>query len=324
MIDYDKKFARPGGHAISPGELEEIADALPYSSPVVSLSLLSGGFSNVNAAVLFEDGHRALLRYREGASTVLSTELAVMALAAEVVRVPAVLARGECWALLEWIEGQRADVLLEDHGVQGKWAELAALCGEWLARVHSVTMERAGFLGADLAVTEPLSGAGTGIFDYILQCLEHEVVCARLGASRTPLRRFIHEHAGRLRALDGVVTLVHSDYNTKNLLLARDEATGVFVPGAVLDWEFAFAGCPMMDLGNFLRFQDERPPEVSEAFVRAYEARRGAPLHAGWRLDAHLMDLASMLSFMAREHLSRMTERTVLGVIENTLAIYDA
>jgi aminoglycoside phosphotransferase (APT) family kinase protein len=58
--------------------------------------------------------------------------------------------------------------------------------------------------------------------------------------------------------------LVHSDFNPKNLLVDPEsgELTGV------LDWEFAHAGSPFIDLGNLLRF--ERRPDLVEAVVSTY------------------------------------------------------
>jgi aminoglycoside phosphotransferase (APT) family kinase protein len=55
--------------------------------------------------------------------------------------------------------------------------------------------------------------------------------------------------------------LTHSDLNPKNLLI--DPATSQVV--AVLDWEFAHAGSPHTDLGNFCRF--ERDPRLIEPLL---------------------------------------------------------
>ena len=38
--------------------------------------------------------------------------------------------------------------------------------------------------------------------------------------------------------------------------------------GRILDWEFAISGSPLVDIGNFLRFEDELPPGFIKAFVR--------------------------------------------------------
>lgn len=66
--------------------------------------------------------------------------------------------------------------------------------------------------------------------------------------------------------LDGLgrTSLVHSDFNPKNLLV--DPASGRVT--GVLDWEFAHAGMPGADLGNLLRF--DREPAFADAVLAAY------------------------------------------------------
>lgn len=74
----------------------------------------------------------------------------------------------------------------------------------------------------------------------------------------------VSEHAQELLDRIDRVSLVHSDFNPKNILI--DPATGRVT--GVLDWEFAHAGLPVTDLGNLLRF--DREPVLSEAVVAAF------------------------------------------------------
>ena len=76
----------------------------------------------------------------------------------------------------------------------------------------------------------------------------------------------VAEHAQELLDRIDRVSLVHSDFNPKNLLV---EPTTGRVTG-VLDWEFAHAGLPVTDLGNLLRF--DREPVLSGAVVAAFSA----------------------------------------------------
>lgn len=323
MIHYEKKFARRAGDTPTLDELTPLVPNHPRSgAALATLDLLSGGFSNTNARVTFEDGAVALFRHRARDLKILSIEAAVMEHASSVVATPRVLSRGRDWTLLEWIDGERVDALLEDSRLQNQWPSIAAACGAALAKIHTLQMPACGFFDERLEVEEALAGAGTGILDYIEQCCAHSRVSARLASLAADIRAHVCKHEQRFHSLDQTITLVHSDYNTKNMLAARD-TTGAWKITAVLDWEFAFAGSPMMDLGNFLRFEHERPEAVAAAFVDSYERERGAPLHPEWRIDARLMDLASMLSFLTREMLPPRTEKTVLGVIERTLQYED-
>ena len=79
----------------------------------------------------------------------------------------------------------------------------------------------------------------------------------------------LHEVATRAQHLIDTLErscLVHSDLNPKNLLV---DPESLEVCGLV-DWEFAHAGSPYVDLGNLLRF--DRAPAYVEAVVAAREA----------------------------------------------------
>jgi aminoglycoside phosphotransferase (APT) family kinase protein len=61
---------------------------------------------------------------------------------------------------------------------------------------------------------------------------------------------------------------VHSEFNGKNLLvLGRG---GRWSISAVLDWEFAFSGSPLVDVGNMLRFRASYPPSFVSGFIAGF------------------------------------------------------
>ena len=74
----------------------------------------------------------------------------------------------------------------------------------------------------------------------------------------------VADHAQTLLDRVDRTSLVHSDFNPKNLLV--DPRSGQVT--GLLDWEFAHAGLPVTDLGNLLRF--ERDPALTEAVLGAY------------------------------------------------------
>jgi len=86
---------------------------------------------------------------------------------------------------------------------------------------------------------------------------------------------------------------VHSDFNPKNILV-RDSAVV-----AVLDWEFAFAGTPLFDVGNMLRFSDGYPSTYVDGFVAGFRAG-GGHLPERWREISEALDLFALADFLAR------------------------
>jgi aminoglycoside phosphotransferase (APT) family kinase protein len=87
--------------------------------------------------------------------------------------------------------------------------------------------------------------------------------------------------------------LLHGDFKVSNLHRADDGAL------LVLDWEFAFAGPALCDIGQLLRWQ---PSALLEgAFAEAYRAGGGV-LGEGWRRAADTLDLANLIGLLARGH----------------------
>jgi hypothetical protein len=82
-----------------------------------------------------------------------------------------------------------------------------------------------------------------------------------------------------------------------------------------LDWEFAMAGSPLVDIGNFLRFEDELPQGFGESFMEGYVSS-SIGLPRNWREVARLLDLAAMVNFLDSEEETPKTFRTAISVIE--------
>jgi aminoglycoside phosphotransferase (APT) family kinase protein len=104
--------------------------------------------------------------------------------------------------------------------------------------------------------------------------------------------------------LDGIgrSSLVHSDFNPKNLLV--DPATGRVT--GVLDWEFAHAGLPVSDLGNLLRF--EREPAFAAAVLATYTA--AVPDASADTLErARAADLFALVDLAGRRSENPVTEQ---------------
>ncbi len=72
---------------------------------------------------------------------------------------------------------------------------------------------------------------------------------------------------------------MHSDFNPKNVLAVR--AGGRWSVSAVLDWEFAFSGSPLHDIGNMLRF--EQPPGFAAGFADGFRDGGGDLPRTGGR-----------------------------------------
>jgi aminoglycoside phosphotransferase (APT) family kinase protein len=118
-----------------------------------------------------------------------------------------------------------------------------------------------------------------------------------------------------VRGFDQDTTLQHSDYKPWNLR-GRDGRIA-----AVLDWEFAFSGPRLNDIGNFIRYSDRQPPEYLTRFAAGYQAGGGA-LPGDWFRLARLQDLIAIGFFFERAPVDPAIPRDVVPLIERTVDLF--
>ncbi len=193
--------------------------------------------------------------------------------------------------LLEALPGDRLDVVLPAAD-----APLRRRLGEAVAGVlvllATERMPRAGWFPDATLDPVPFPAAAADPVSWLDAHLGRPWFAALSTPERDALRA-VARQARELARRATRVALVHADVNPKNLLV--DPATGGVT--GVLDWEFAYAGSPLGDVGNLLRF--ETPTEFAGAVVRSYEAR--APdVPAGWLAVARALDLLALVELAAR------------------------
>jgi aminoglycoside phosphotransferase (APT) family kinase protein len=209
---------------------------------------LSGGASQETYRIAFSapGGERTLAlrrspggaegRLPEGPD--LATEAALLRAAREagvpVPEVVHVLAPGDGLGdgfLMDWVEGEVLGArIARGSELEAVRPRLARQCGEILARIHGIDLERGGLRRRLLAATPEA-------------CVRAS--WERYQAFETPqpmidyTARWLLEHLPG----DAPLRLVHGDFRNGNLIVTQE---GV---AAVLDWELAHVGDPARDLG---------------------------------------------------------------------------
>lgn len=191
--------------------------------------------------------------------------------------------------LLEALPGDRLDLVLPaaDEPLRQRLGE--AVAGV-LVLLATERMPRAGmFVDASLEPVPFESG------DQLTFLAAHRDApfFAGLTADDAAGLRAVARRAGALSARPARTALVHADFNPKNLLV--DPATGGVT--GVLDWEFAYAGAPLGDLGNLLRFGTD--PGFAAAVTAAY-TDRAPDVPADWLEVARALDLYALIELAAR------------------------
>jgi aminoglycoside phosphotransferase (APT) family kinase protein len=286
---------------------------------VLEVASLSGGLRNTNYRLrLAGQAEPVVLRLYTAEAEACRREAALLRLVDGRVPVPHVLRSdpdaSPPWMLQTFVPGERLDHVLQAASP----ARVEALCysaGRHLAAVHAFTFPWAGFFDGQLQMLEPL-GPAYGWSAMLEDWLAGERVPARLGAELSQrLLAFVRANGWREEQL--VVSppsLLHADYKPWNLLASDDQVT------AVLDWEFAFAGTPLNDLGIFLRYRARERPEYTRGFVAGYRDG-GGRLPDDWPRLSQLIDLISLCSFLDREQDDPTRTRDVQQLIAATLEL---
>ncbi|WP_420348985.1 phosphotransferase family protein [Pelagibius sp.] len=287
----------------------DIAALLQPAFPGVAIESVApakGGKANTNVRVeLATPAGPVLLRLFVRDPAAGAKEVAILRRLAGQVPVPKVHAfapdnavTGHPYAILDWVEGRRMDLALSAARSQLERCQMAAAVGETLARIGALTFPQAGFLSGDLAVSQGFETGTEGFRSFVGEMTGRPRVAQRLTPALTDeLLRFVQEAAVVLDGPPGPARLTHCDYDPSNILLRRED-TGWRV-AAVLDWEFAVAATPLLDLGHMLRAPQGEDPLFVAALGKGFRAGGGAlPKH--WVAAARLLDLLAWLDFLDR------------------------
>jgi Ser/Thr protein kinase RdoA (MazF antagonist) len=284
-------------------QIERLMRSARPGARVLEAVPLRSGLRNTNYRVSFGDGSAVVLRLYEADPSACAREAALLRMLAGRLPVPAVLdTQPEAevpFAVLEWLEGEPLDGVLAAADAATA-VEIAAACGAVLAAIHETRFAGAGFLGPELNLERPMADWSEAMLDEI------DRAAPRLDPTMAGrLRRCANDNAAPVHGVWTEATLVHADFKPWNLLGATDEpgasersAPRWHLTGA-LDWEFACAGCRLIDFGTFLRDPHSRPPGYADAFSSGYLAA-GGELPAQWPRLTLLVDLVSLVQMAGR------------------------
>jgi aminoglycoside phosphotransferase (APT) family kinase protein len=266
--------------------------------PGAEVAPLSGGYSG-ETFLLTSAGDQAVLRFYARRPERAAVDQALLERVRGLLPVPRVLEASLLpegpgrppFLLLEALPGDRLDVVLPAAD-----APLRRRLGEAVAGVlvllATERMPRAGWFPDARLEPEPFPASAADPARWLAAHLGAPWF-ARLPRAERDALRAVSRRARELAAGTGRVSLVHGDLNPKNLLV--DPATGGVT--GVLDWEFAFAGAALTDVGNLLRFETD--PDFTGAVAAGYTGR--APdVPPDWVQVSRALDLMAVIDLAAR------------------------
>jgi aminoglycoside phosphotransferase (APT) family kinase protein len=282
-----------------------VADTRPVLSELVGgaeVVPLSGGYSGETYLVTGA-GEQAVLRLYARDPGRAAVDRALLERLRGLLPVPRVLEAVTVpggpdrppFLLLEALPGDRLDLVLPaaDEPLRRRLGE--AVAGV-LTLLATERMPRAGFFVDATLEPEPFP-PGAGEQPAFLEAHRDAPFFATVDLDAL---RSVARHAARVAAGTGRVALVHADFNPKNLLV--DPATGGVT--GVLDWEFAYAGAPLADLGNLLRFETDAV--FGTAVTGAY-VDRAPDVPPAWAEVARALDFYALVDLAAQDRVNPVT-----------------
>jgi aminoglycoside phosphotransferase (APT) family kinase protein len=343
---------RAGEQVDAEALLTWLAQALPELAPAGARLLIRqfpAGFSNLTYRVTVEHAHGqqaiVLRRPPRGVKAGIAHDMGrehgiLTALHARGVPVPTPLARcddaaviGAPFYLMELVDG----VILRGSLPESLSAQAAAVPGRLAALSHTFVQTLAQLHAVNVS-TEPLASLGRPD-GYVQRQVQGWT--KRWLASRTDEVPALDAAAAWLdthRPPDRAATLVHNDFKLDNLVLAPDLSR----VRAILDWEMATIGDPLMDLGTSLAYWVEAgdapifralglgitalPGNMTRAeLVQAYGAHRGIDVSdAPFYYTFGLFKVAVIAQQIYARHVEGLTSDprfAVLGEVVKALGI---
>jgi aminoglycoside phosphotransferase (APT) family kinase protein len=273
---------------------QALADAAP----------LSGGHRNRNTLIRTAAGERFVLRQylQQDGRRAGTIEAALLARLSGRVPVAEVVAAdldgastGLPTLLCRFVQGVLLKTALSDSAAPA--AGLGRSVGQTLAAIGTLTFDRPGAF-ADASLRTSDREMPRALPAFVARCLSSGPAARLLAADeQAAILRLAGEAQAHLDAAPIVSQLVHADFNPKNLLVR--EHPGGWAVAAVLDWEFAVSGSPLVDVGNMLRFPADLPPGFAAAFVAGF-AEGGGLLADDWREISLALDLFALADLLRR------------------------
>jgi aminoglycoside phosphotransferase (APT) family kinase protein len=285
-----------------------VAAAFPERR-VVGHEILTGGLINTNLKVHLDGGFDpVVLRvYRDGPE-VCRKELALHDLVKGEVPVAEIIyastESSPAFAVLEYCEGLTFQQLKRTGDLEAIH-QAAADVGKTLAAIGRFSFGDKVIEGPDQV---------RRILDRFLASpiLQQRVSVALIDR----LHNLIWSHAAELRVVDEDRSLVHNDFGNRNILVHQRH--GSWRVAAILDWELAFRGSPLLDVGHFLRYESPAQPLREPHFSRAF-IEHGGKLPDNWQRIVKLIDLTGLVECLTHEQLPHDVEAELLALIEATL-----
>lgn len=265
-----------------------------------AILLLSEGCANTNYKVIFKNNRVPIvLRIYVRDKTALQREVAIHKLVADKIPIAQHLYFDDScmiysypYSIMEWIDGTLLrDIILTKN--KKAITESVFEAGQYLNILRQMTFSHGGFFQENLQI-RPFDKEEEYL-PYVLNLLKDKIVKNDLDSNLCDaISRLVKNNVTLLPHKDEA-NLTHSDYDPANIMVR--EKKGKWGIAAILDWEFAYAGTYLLDIGMMLRYSHKLPYFYENSFINGIQSQ-GFTLPGAWKKQAKLMDLLCLLQLI--------------------------
>jgi aminoglycoside phosphotransferase (APT) family kinase protein len=288
---------------------------------------LSGGLNNSNIKITTNNDENYVLRIYSKNNKRMVIEREIVNLLKKRFPVPQVLYFDFTCALfnypfliLNWVQGVHLSEIIYRKNKK-EISSAASAVGETLARIHKIKFPDSGFFDEKLNIIDYVKLNANKFIMYIKESLVDGNVDKHLGSEVcNEILSFSQKHAHLIDNLGEQNSLVHGDFNPLNIIMKEIDSN--ISISAILDWEYAFSGSPLIDIGNMLRYENVIFTELLHPFISSYQDN-GGYLQDKWLQKAKLLDLIALCGLLNKKECGEVRVIDIKRIIINTMKEWD-
>jgi aminoglycoside phosphotransferase (APT) family kinase protein len=293
------------------------------SKGIDQVQRLSGGLNNSNIKITTNTNEIFVLRIYPKENKSMKIESEIAKLLEGRVPVPQVLYSDSSFSVcnypflvMNWVGGVQLSEMIDRKNEKIIWSA-ATKAGAALAEVHKMKFHDSGFFDDHLNIKEHVEMNANSFIVFIEEILKKGYVTKHIGVKLcSSVLNFSKEHAFLLDNPGEQNSLVHSDFNPLNILVEEEDSS--IRISAILDWEYAFSGSPLMDIGNMLRYEGVTSIGMLKPFILSYLENGGVLPHK-WLQKAKLLDLIALLDLLNKEECGEVRVKDITRLISNMM-----
>lgn len=278
---------------ISDEDIVDLFDYIVDSKDILNIVLLNEGCRTTNYMVSSKNNKKYLLKVFYEDNEEYKNDIPLFNMLKKYIPVQEIYKTGlineKKYIIYKYIDGNTISQYVNEGNKITK--EIVESVAGVLGRIHNIKFKKMGSLDDNLCIHNEL-GPIVKLYDKYI----NENVILRLGIENiNKINQIINKYKEVLSLLDYDSRLIHGDFQGTNIIINNESVA------AIIDWEFCMAGSPLIDIGQFFRYEEYFNSELINAFENKYKMSCDYELFDNWYDICKVIDLLSLIQLMSRD-----------------------